>query len=143
MTQDTVVEIILEHLQRQFPKSCTYCGRQFADLKDYLENTVHLGEPISLDAEANDWLPSKPQGAFALANCGCGTTLCLTIKGAKLFSMWSILLWIKRNSHKRAITVNELLVDLRNHLDEKVLSHKSNAGQFHTEQISVQCDRGV
>ena len=143
MTQDTVVEIMIEQLQRQFPKRCTYCGRQFANLKDYLTHTVQLGEPISLDAEELDWVPLQPQGAFALANCACGTTLCLPIKGTNLFSMWSLLLWIKRNSQKRAISVNQLLLELRDHAEKKVLSRKHNIGHFNTNHISLHCNRGL
>jgi len=117
-----VVEIVRKHVERQFPMSCSTCGHRFASLKEYLEYTTHLGNPISYDAESGNWRPWEPVGTVSFANCRCGTTLCISSEGMGLLTMWRLLRWARKESSRRGIRVSELLDGIRREIDQQVLS---------------------
>lgn len=125
MTEDDVIEIIRIFIGRQFPKDCPNCGRQFSSIADYLQNTTHIGEPISYDAEEEDWQPKDPLGTVSLARCQCDTTLAITSSGMKRLTMWRLLLWARLETLKRGITVRELLTSLRKKIDRNVLNQEN------------------
>jgi hypothetical protein len=129
-----VVEIIRRHVERKFPMVCSSCGHRFASLKEYLEYTTPLGNPISYDAQAGNWRPLKPLGTLAFANCRCGTTLAISSDGMGLFTLWRLLRWAKKESSFRGIGVGELLGDIRKKIDQQVLNEtkpgkKARAGR--------------
>jgi len=121
MTEDDVISIVLNHLEGQFPKTCSNCGLEFKDLKDYLLNTTHLGDPVSYDAEVENWQSTTQFGTFSHANCNCGNTLTITSKGIGIMTMFKLLGWAKKESHERGISVNKLLAALRVKIDSQVL----------------------
>ncbi len=126
MTKDDVIEIIRNHISKQFPRDCQNCGRHFISIADYLQNTTHIGDPISYDAEEEDWQPEDPLGTVSLAHCQCGTTLAITSSGMKRLTMWRLLLWARWETLKQGVTVRELLIDLRKKIDRTVL-YQANA----------------
>ena len=65
MTENEVVEIVRSYIESQFPKKCPSCGRRYRSLKEYLLETTHLGDPISYDAEKEDWQPKQPIGTVS------------------------------------------------------------------------------
>jgi hypothetical protein len=130
MTENEVVEIIKNHIIRQFPKKCNACGRLYHSLADYLKNTTHVGDPISYDAEMGNWRPTKLVGTASFANCQCGSTLVIDSKGMELLTMCRLLLWARKESSKRGISIRKLLSHLRQQIDNSILKcdGKSSVG---------------
>ena len=126
LSEGQVVDIIHAAVEKQFPKDCFSCGRRFNSMKEYLENTVHVGQPLSYDADEQDWQPSNPLGTFSFSDCECGNTLVLgSNKVVDTETMWQLLSWVKKEAKRRAISVDEQLNDLRAKMNAQVLkSHK-------------------
>jgi len=122
VTENEVVERMLEHLDRQFPKNCPSCQSRFETLADYLRNTTHVGAPVSYDAALGDWQPDAPVGSMSLANCRCGTTLGITSSGMSLPTMWKMMGWLRSEMARRGVGASDVLRDLRAQLDAKALS---------------------
>jgi hypothetical protein len=122
MNESEILDMLQAHLVKQFPKKCNTCGRIYVSLADYLRNTEHVGKPISYDADRGMWQPSKPVGTFSMANCSCGSTLNISSKGMNLITLWRMMNWARHETHKRGITVRDLLDDLRRKIDARVLS---------------------
>ena len=101
--------------------ACSSCRHRFASLKEYLEYTAPLGNPISYDADAGNWRPREPMGTLAFRNCRCGTTLTIGTDGIGLVTLWRLLRWAKKESSSRGVRLSELLADLRRKIHERVL----------------------
>ena len=124
LTDSEVIKIVRDHIERQFPMNCSMCEHRFLTLKDYLQYTTHLGDPVSYDAEKGDWQPLDPLGTLSYANCRCGTTLTISSHGMGLLTMWRLLRWARKESSRRKMSMGELLKDLRQKIDRQVLSDK-------------------
>jgi hypothetical protein len=94
----------------------------FPTLADYLRMTVHVGDPISYDAEMKHWTPLRPVGTFSLANCLCGTTIAISSKGMGFLTMWRLLRWSRGECARQGIDMRMLLARLRQRIDEQVLN---------------------
>lgn len=127
MKEVEVVEIIRRHAEGKFPMACSSCGHRFASLKEYLEYTTVLGNPISYDAQAGNWRPREPMGTLAFRNCRCGTTLAISSDGMGLVTLWRLLRWAKRESSSRGIGVGEVLEGIRRKIDQQVLNETKPA----------------
>jgi hypothetical protein len=112
------------------------CEHRFLTLKDYLEYTTHLGKPVSYDAEKGDWQPHEPLGTLSYANCRCGTTLTISSHGMGLFTMWRLLLWARKESWSRKMSVSDLLDDLRQKIDQQVLREKKRRAMHESDPHS-------
>ena len=121
MNQTDVVDILQTHLEGQFPRDCAACGRRYASLREYLENTSHVGDPISYDVEEGEWFPRAPLGTMSLANCACGSTLVLGTDGMSLVTLWRLMGWARSETARRGIGVRALLAELRVATDDRVL----------------------
>ena len=121
MNEEDVVTIVRAHIERKFPMDCSKCGHTFASLKEYLEYTTHVGNPVSYDAELQEWLPAEPMGTLSFANCRCGTTLAISSHGMGVTVMWRLLRWARGESARRNISVAELLEGVRRQIDQQVL----------------------
>ena len=117
MTESEVILVMRQHLEGKFPKNCGMCGRSFANLKDYLLHTTHVGPPLSYDAELGDFRPSPPIGTMSLANCRCGNTLSLDSRGMSLMTLWRLLRWLRGEMTRRRQKAPEVLEDLRRAID--------------------------
>jgi hypothetical protein len=106
-----------QHLDGRFPKECRACGRTYADLRDYLLHTKHVGRPVSYDAELGIFWPTRPVGTMSLANCSCGTTLSVTSEGMSLLTMWRLMRWLRKEMKRRGQGASEVLEDLRRAID--------------------------
>jgi hypothetical protein len=124
MTEDQFINIILTHVQQQFPKTCNACGRRFSSLKEYLQNTVHVGKPQCYDAEVENWRPHNPLGLLSFSNCKCGSTLVIGTSGIGVVTVWRLLWWIRGEKSRRKVSVNELLNDLRIKVDNQILNEE-------------------
>ena len=113
-------------MESKFPKTCS-CGRTFPDLANYLRNTTHLGEPVSYD-EPNHPLRRMPKGTMSFANCTCGTTLTINSKGMPWLTLVRCMLWARRESRRRGITISPLLAHLRDEVDRQVLAEHAKTG---------------
>ena len=127
MNENDVVAVVRAHIETQFPKVCSKCGRAFASLKDYLQCTTHVGKPISYDAELKKWRPCRPVGTLSFANCPCGTTLAISSDGMGVMVMWRLLRWARKESTRRSISVGELLDGVREKIDRQVLGHEDES----------------
>lgn len=125
MNEEDVIKEIRTFLSGRFPKVCSCCGKQYNSLEDYVRTTTHSGKPISYDADDNIWLPLKPIGTLALANCSCGSTLSMSSKGMNLITMWKMMNWARKEAGKRGVTISDLLVDLREKIEKSVLQEKN------------------
>ncbi len=126
MTKQEVIKIIRSQSEKQFPKTCPTCGRQYNSLKEYFQNTSRIGSPISYDALQNDWQPKNPLGTMSLANCGCGSTLSISSKGTKLLTLWRLMQWAKMEISNREISMEELLEELREIIIKQVIAGKDH-----------------
>jgi len=120
MDFDNVVDVTIELLSKQFPKECS-CGETYVSLKDYILNTTPCGQPISYDAEEEDWTTNNPLGTLALSNCKCRTTLALSSKDVDLGIMHRLLDWVKTETKEKEISSRDLLDILRTAINQKVL----------------------
>jgi len=127
LDEGEVIEIIRRHAERKFPMACSSCRHRFASLKEYLEYTSPLGNPISYDAEAGNWRPREPMGTLAFRNCRCGTTLTIGTDGMGLVTLWRLLRWAKKESSSRGVGLSELLADLRRKIYQQVLNEAQPA----------------
>jgi hypothetical protein len=121
LNEHDVVAVVRAHIETKFPKVCPKCGRVFASLKEYLQITTHVGNPVSYDADMKNWTPLKPVGTLSFANCPCGTTLAISSDGMGVMVMWRLLRWARRESARRNVSVGELLDGVRQKIDRQVL----------------------
>jgi hypothetical protein len=121
LSEGQVVDIIQTAVENQFPKDCAPCGRRFNSMKEYLESTVHLGQPRSYDADMKDWQPSNPMGTFSFSACKCGNTLVLGSSSVEVETMCQLLDWVKKEGQRRGLSIGELLNDLRAKMNAQVL----------------------
>lgn len=125
MTREEVVSIIYEYIStHDFPKTCPNCGRVFNTLKEYVEKTEQVGQPISYDAEFNEWQPKKPMGTVAMSNCVCGSSISLSSNGMPLPTLFRLMMWAKLESIRQKITVSDLLQSIREEIDERALKEE-------------------
>ena len=125
MKEKDVIEIMRDHISKQFPKECKCCGKRYNSFAEFVRNTTPVGKPMSYDAEIGDWKPVRPIGTIGMANCSCGSTLVLTSKGMNLITLWKLMNWVRNEAQKRGITVSDLLVELRRTIDIGVLQDES------------------
>lgn len=122
VTESEAIQIMIEHMQGLFPKTCPGCQRRFESLRDFYLNTTPEGTPVSKDLEADILRPLRPLGAAAVSTCKCGASISITSDGMPLFRLWSLLLWAKTETIRRDITSKELLQDLRAQIRQRVVA---------------------
>ena len=122
MNEMEVVQIVRSHIERQFPKKCQNCNREFRTLKEYLQVTTHVGKPVSIDADIGEWKPEKPIGTHSYANCPCGNTLIISSDKMRIRTMWRLLFWAKCESWRRGTSTQDLLAHIREEIDKQVLA---------------------
>lgn len=122
MTEAQVVQLMREHLEGLFPRTCSNCQRRFGTLREYLLNTEHVGSAVPYDALLGNWNPVKPVGIVTYTNCRCGTTLSLSSKGMPLGRLWALLNWARAETRRRGVSPQELLNHLREEICRQVLS---------------------
>lgn len=129
MNEDTAAKIIRRLIDRQFPKVCSNCDRHFSTLKEYLQETTHLGKPVSYDADMGKLQPEKPMGTLSYAKCPCGNTLVIGSNGIGMITMWRLLLFARQETRRRGISTGDLLDHLRDKIDRQVLSEEGTEDQ--------------
>jgi hypothetical protein len=134
LREDKAIQIMRRQLERSFPKVCATCHRRFATLSDYLLHTEQTGNAMSYDIELGNWKPLKPMGTMICANCRCGNTVTLTLKGMPLVQLWLLLAWIRVESQKRDMDPQALLNYLLNEIFKQTLS---GYGQEHSAKKVV------
>jgi hypothetical protein len=122
MTEDEVVLILRDYFESLFPKVCSTCGRRFGTLAEYIQTTTSVGQPVSYDANENDWNPRQLIGSAVLANCPCGTTLALTTDAMALPMRLELLNWVRIETRRRGIAPSDLLAYLRDKIRRRVLA---------------------
>jgi hypothetical protein len=122
LTEDKVIQIMRKQLESYFPKVCASCQCRFETLLDYLSNTEQIGQVISYDVEMGNWKPLKPMGTVICANCRCGNTFTLTLKGMPLPQLWLLLAWIRVESQKRDMDPQSIWDYLLNEIRKQVSS---------------------
>jgi hypothetical protein len=122
VTFEESVRLVRAHVERQFPKTCGMCGQVFGSLTDYVRITSHVGQPVSYDAELDDWRPRKPVGTFALALCSCGTSLAIGSEGMRITTLWRLMRFARTETRRRGVTVPQYLALIRGEIDRQVLA---------------------
>lgn len=122
MTADEAIELTRAHIERQFPRACTRCKRRYATLAQYVQETTHVGEPQSYDAELEQVQVAAPIGTIALANCACGGTMGISSEGMSLLTYWRLMAWGWTECRRRHITFSELLAWVRSEVDRRTLA---------------------
>jgi len=125
MTEAEVVAVMRQHLKGKFPKQCAKCGRTYANLKDYLRHTKHVGQPRSYDVELGDFRPTQPIGTMSWANCGCGNTLVVDSTGMSLLTLWRLMGWLVNEMTRRRQKAPVILAELRAAIDRATLASAS------------------
>ena len=113
VTKREVIEIVRRHIDAHFPRVCSCCGRPFSDFVEFVRVMRSVGDPVSGDAELGDFKPIDPIGTYALANCPCGTTLCLSSEGMERATMWRLLHYARAETERRKISCRQLLREIR------------------------------
>jgi hypothetical protein len=124
MTEEEVFVVMRQHLEGKFPKKCALCHRTYANLKDYLLRTTHVGPPRSYDLEMGVHQPTKPIGTMSLANCACGNTLAIDSSGMELTTMWRLMAWLLAEMNRRGQKPSMVLESLRAAIDQDTLADK-------------------
>jgi hypothetical protein len=114
MTEDEVIQTLLEYFESLFPKICPNCNRSFLNLREYILNTTRIGVTISYDAEDGNWDTERPVGTVALASCPCGSTMALTTESMELAQRLELLDWVRGETQRRGIRPAGLLELIRN-----------------------------
>lgn len=122
MTDDEIIQMVLEHCEGLFPKVCPNCNRFFGTLREYILNTKRLGAIICYDTEIGDWETMQPIGSAAYSNCFCGNTLVLTSAGMPISQILSVLRWIKEETERRGLSPSELMDYVREEIRKRVLT---------------------
>jgi len=122
LTKDKAVQLMRRQLERSFPKVCANCKRQFTTLFDYLSNTKQIGPVMSYDVEMGNWMPLEPIGTMICANCNCGNTITLTLKGMPLPQLWLLLAWVRSESQKPNMDAQATLDYLGSEIRKQVFS---------------------
>jgi hypothetical protein len=65
---------------------------------------------------------ARKKGTVAFANCKYGSTLAISSKGIDLWTLWRLMLWVRTESWKIGIGMNELMRHLRQEIRRRVLS---------------------
>ena len=128
MEEKDVVQLLKVFISNKFPMECSNCGICYPSLAEYLRKTIHVGKPVSYDAEMENWQPLNPIGTLSTANCPCGTTLSITSNGMNLVTMWKLLHWARKESKIRGVETSTLLESIRNKIDESVLQDDTDHG---------------
>lgn len=128
MDENRVIDIVKAHVEGLFPQTCSNCGLVFDSFAEYLRNVTHLGDPISYDAELDDWRPMKPLGVVTYSNCRCGSTLAISIKTIDRLVLWRLMLWARMESWKRRTSMGELMRHIREKIDSRALSEGQDDG---------------
>jgi hypothetical protein len=126
---EEAVRLIRAHVEGKFPKTCKMCGRLFLNLPDYIRGTRHVGQPVSYDADLEDWRPREPLGTYALAVCRCGTSLTIDSSGISLVTLWRLMRFARGESRRRGITVSDLLAGVRVEVHRQVLTEDDQAAE--------------
>ncbi|MEZ5289773.1 MAG: hypothetical protein R2745_01680 [Vicinamibacterales bacterium] len=113
VTEDGILRLLLGHLRRQFPKPCPACGRVYANLRDYVQQTAPLGPAISYDLEETSGPSSKRLGTLALAKCPCGDTLALGTDGLSPGVSRMLLDWVEHEAVARQVATAAIVEALR------------------------------
>ncbi len=122
ISEEKVINLIIKHMNSQFPKNCNNCGKIYNTYKEFLQQTIRVGNPVPHDDDEK--LPKKPIGTYTYYNCDCGTTMLLGSRGMKLATIFNLMMWGRKERKKRGISLEELLLYVRETVDNKVL--KSN-----------------
>jgi len=122
MTEAEVIVVMRQHLEGKFPKRCGVCDRTYANLKDYLLHTTHLGPPKSYDVELGVVRPTHPIGTMSLARCSCGNTLVIDSTGMSLVTLWRLMMWLVGEMARRRQKSSVVLEDLRSAIDQATLA---------------------
>ena len=122
MTESEVIVVMRQHLEGKFPRKCGVCDRTYANLKDYLLNTVHVGPPRCYDADMGVLQPARPIGTMSLANCACGNTLAMDSSGMSLLTVWKLMRWLHGETTRRRQTTSVVLEELRRSIDQATLA---------------------
>ncbi|HEY4416284.1 MAG TPA: hypothetical protein VGO57_11370 [Verrucomicrobiae bacterium] len=122
MSEADVIWVIRKHVEGLFPKTCNVCQRVFPDYQNYLQNTTHRGVPISYDLALGDLRPKHSSGNIALANCGCGNTLTISSAGMPLMRIWQILYWVKMESLRRGVKIEDMICYIRETVENQALN---------------------
>lgn len=125
LSSSEVVAAVRRHIESQFPKVCAKCGRRFASLREYLQATVHAGDPVSYDAAAGHSDPNLFLGTFAFAHCRCGNTLAISSEGMPKELMAALREWSRAEVERRGISIRELLRSLRDEIDRRALAEQT------------------
>ncbi|MEZ5286682.1 MAG: hypothetical protein R2712_18115 [Vicinamibacterales bacterium] len=121
MTNAEVYALMRGNYERQFPRSCPVCARQFASLREYLLATSPVGRMVSYDIDANDWAPAEPLGTVALSNCSCGNTLGLGTELLAHPDRLALLAWLRDEAGRRGLPPQDVLDECRRILRARVL----------------------
>jgi UDP-N-acetylmuramyl tripeptide synthase len=122
ISDDEIIRMIREHFEGLFPRVCPNCGRRYATLREYILDTKRIGATISYDAEMGDWETTQPIGAFALANCTCGSTIALSTEGIPLSQIHLLLKWVRTETERRGLSPRKLIDYVRDEVRKQVLA---------------------
>jgi hypothetical protein len=127
VNEDDVVRFVRFYIEGLFPKVCTRCGKRFGSLREYLQLTRHVGNPVLYEVLAAATC-DDPLGPISHANCPCGNTLTIGSEGIPAAQMVELLKWARADSIRRSIGVQDLLRHLRDRIDAEVLRDDESSG---------------
>jgi len=121
MTDLEVIRTLKEYFEGLFPKTCSNCGRSFPTLRAYIQTTTPLWPPVLYDLEMESEPNADPIGAFAMANCHCGSTLALSSTQLPPHQSHRFLAWIRAEMARRGLPPSEFLGGIRNEIRRQAL----------------------
>ncbi|MDZ7686090.1 MAG: hypothetical protein U5O39_14635 [Gammaproteobacteria bacterium] len=127
---EEIIQLLQEHFESLFPKTCPNCQRHFESLGEYVRQTNKLGSSHSYDAEEGDWEPAVPVGSSAMSNCPCGNTLSLTTDDMEMKNRYEVLKWIQARVEAGDTTTTEALDYLRGEIRKRAVAKFTATCQY-------------
>lgn len=124
MTEQDVIDIIVNHMENLFPLSCMNCNKLFHSYKDFLLHSERLGPPNAYDEKFHldkRFIVLKPMGPHTDYSCKCGHMIRIGSTGMKKMRLLKIMFWSRNERRKRNISINKLLVEISQKVDEVVM----------------------
>ncbi len=123
MTKQDVINLVRTHIRTtEFPKICSQCGTTYESFKEFLQETTHIGEPVSYDAELNEHQPEHPLGVIAMSHCSCGNAISVSTYAMAKENRLKSIAWIQEESQKQNISRADFLKSMRDEIDRLELS---------------------
>jgi len=106
---------IIQICEKQFPRKCSNCGKEFINFREFVLNTKPIGKLQLPYNEQKDIM-----AIMTYTNCKCGSTLTLSCINPDMHTHFERIL--KEESIRAKRKIEYILLELRHEIRKKVIS---------------------